>query len=262
MNSFTKITSAMAFVGAVALASPSYATVETFASFTQVRQGNSLNWVKTNTGGRLYTTSTSTGNTPGAVSVNFSFLSDRLANVGQLATDFTMDLVAASGNAAFNAGGYLVQGGLTGSFSFIYTGSGFTIGDTFYGKGTNLLSGTLGGTTIGGAANASSGGVSASSSNGSPISYTSDVLSFTQGSNYDFALSLTQINDLLNRPNANSSLRNFRAASTGSFSSDPQPAIIALPVPEAATWAFMLVGFGVIGSALRVRRSSDQLVNI
>jgi hypothetical protein len=232
------------------------AEVQTFASYTQVSQGNSLRWTKTTSGGALYTTSTSTSNTPGAAAVSFTYLSESLRDVGALSASFTMNLVAANGNPAFSGGNYLIQGGLSGAFSFIYTGGGFTIGDTFYATGANLLSGTIGAASIAGAAGSSSGAVSASSADGTAITFTSDILDFSEGSSYDFALTLTQINDLLNRPNATSSLRDFRAASTGSFSADPAPTVIALPVPESASWALMLVGFGAIGGALRSRRSS------
>jgi hypothetical protein len=249
----------------MALATPANAVVETFATFTQVHQGASLRWVKTTTGGAsggtLYTTSSATATTPGATAVKFTYLSDKLGDLGALSANFSMQLTASNGNAAMATGPFLAQGGLTGSFSFIYSGPSFTIGDTVYSAGANLLSGTIGGAAITGVSGGTSGGVSASTGGGSPIIFTSDILKFTDTSAYDFALSLTQIAQPLNRPSSTQSLRNFRAVATGSFSADPPPAVIALPVPETATWAMMLIGFGAIGGALRSRRSTRELAS-
>jgi hypothetical protein len=258
----SKIAGTLTLAGMIAAAAPASAAVETFASFTQLGQGSSIRWAKTTSGGTLFTTSTPGGTTAGKTKVNFNYLTSSLGNLGPLAADFTMTLKAENGNPAFSGGGFLIQSGLTGSFSFIYTGSGFTIGDTTYTTGTNLLSGTIGQASIAGAAGSSSGGVSASTDGGSAITYTSDVLAFRDGSNFDFALTLTQIASVLNRPAANQSLRNFTAAATGSFSSDPAPQVIALPVPETATWGLMLVGFGAIGGALRSRRSNRELASL
>jgi hypothetical protein len=257
----SKIIGTLVAAGALGLAAPAMADVETFASYNQVNQGNSLRWVKTASGGSLYTTSTSTATVPGAVAVNFTYLTNSLSSLGPLSASFSMNLTAANGNPAFSGGGFLVQGGLTGSFSFTYTGADFTIGSTTYSSGTNLLSGTIGDASIAGASGGSSGGVSASTANGNAISFTSDILSFADASSYDFALTLTQIASVLNRPSSTSSLRDFRAASTGSFSSDPAPTVPALGVPETATWAMMLVGFGAIGGALRSRRAVRKTVS-
>jgi hypothetical protein len=254
----------LTLAGMIAVAAPAFAEVETFASFTQVAQGSSIRWAKTATGGSLFTTSVAGGNTAGTTKVNFNLFGNGLNNLGPLAADFTMNLTAGAGNPAYSGGGFLIQGGLSGAFSFIYTGAGFTIGDTVYTSGTNLLSGNISQASIAGAAGSSSGGVSASTEgdSGSVITYTSDVLQFRDGSNFDFALTLTQIASVLNRPSATSSLRNFRAVATGSFSSDPAPQVIALPVPETATWGLMLVGFGAIGGALRSRRSNRELASL
>jgi hypothetical protein len=256
----SKIVGAMTIAGMMAVATPAFAAVETFASFTQASQGKTLQWSKTATGGNLYTTNSS--GQKGGAAVNFSFLSDALADLGPLSASYSLNLTAPNGNPAFSGGGFLVQGGLSGTFQFIYTGSGFTIGDTFYGRGTNLLSGSITQASIAGAANASSGGTSASSEAGSAITFTSDVLKFRDNASFDFALTLTQIASALNRPTPTSSLRNFTAAQTGSFSADPAPQIIALPVPETATWGLMLVGFGAIGGALRSRRSNRELASL
>jgi hypothetical protein len=250
-----KIAYSIVIATAMAAASPAVAEVETFASYTQATPGSSLHWAKTPSGGSLYTSVN--GATAAPIAVNFTYLTSALSSLGPLASSFTMNLTAADGNPAFSGGGFLVQGGLTGSFSFTYTGADFTIGSTTYSSGTNLLSGTIGEASIAGAAGGTSGGVSASTSTGSVISYASDVLNFADGSTYDFALTLTQISQVLNRPSSTSSLRDFDAASTGSFSADPAPTTIGGAVPEPATWGMMLIGFGVIGGALRARKRGE-----
>ena len=164
-----------------------------------------------------------------------------------------------------------MQGGLSGSFSFLSINA-FTIGTTTYAAGTNLLSGTIGadtllndGATITGGNGGTSGSVTAGTQASLPaqpvlITYTSDVLTFQPGSDYDFSLALSQINPVLNRPSATQSLRNFRAASTGTFSSNPPPLVNALPpVPEPATWGMMVIGFSLLGHQLRRRKADKSL---
>jgi hypothetical protein len=255
MSKMFNISAGLITAGMLVAATPAMAQVETFASYTQATQGNSVRFIRSGSGGTLCTSRTGGC---GTVSVNFDYLLDALDFLPPLTADFTMLLTAPSGNPAQLTAGFLIQPGLSGDFSFIYRGADFTIGTTTFSDGANLLSGSISPAAIAGFTNSTSAGVSASTESGSSITYTSDILDFTDNANYDFALTLTQISLPLNRPNANAALRSFRAASTGSFSSDPPPVVPALgqvtPVPESATWALMLLGFGAIGSTLRSRR--------
>jgi hypothetical protein len=250
-----KISSSLIAAGMMVAAVPASAAVETFASYTQSNSGNSMRWIRSGSGGTLCTAVN--GGCTG-VAVDFSYLLDELSYLPSLSATFTASFVAPSGNAATkvsaSGGTFLIQGGLSGDFSFIYNGPDFTIGTTTFSSGANLLSGSISPAVIAGIDGATSAGVSASSTGGSTITYTSDILAFRPNSDYDFALSLTQIARPLNQPSNSAALRNFRAASTGSFSSDPAPIVPALPVPESATWALMLLGFGAIGGTLRSRR--------
>jgi len=241
MGYLSKITLAGALAGVIMTAAPASAAVETFASYTQKTLGNTIQWSK----GAHTLTKVGTQN------VSFNYLLPQISYLNPLDAKFTLSLTGTG--PATNAGGYLIQSNLSGSFSFIYQGSGFTIGSTFYGNGTNLLSGTLTQATIGGQSGGTSAGVSASTGSGGALTYTSDVLTFANN-NFDFALSLTQVNPFL-FADAGQALNSFRAASTGSFSSDPRPTVNALPpVPEPATWAMMIAGFGLVGGSLRQRR--------
>jgi hypothetical protein len=106
---------------------------------------------------------------------------------------------------------------------------------------------------------ATSGGISASTASGATISYSSDFIDFSNSLNRDAAFSLTAIQSLvggvnkgLNQSVSGKALRSFRATATGSFSYDP--AVSANAVPEPATWAMLLGGFGLIGATARRSR--------
>lgn len=78
------------------------------------------------------------------------------------------------------------------------------------------------------------------------VNFTSDLLTFddTYGTQRQASLSYTG--------DVNSSPSMFTGSSNGTFASNPEP--VAGAVPETATWALMLVGFGAIGGALRSGR--------
>lgn len=253
--------------GTLAAAVPASATVTTFAQYTQASGSNSrtLDWRQIGTGGRLCTIATATGSCPASltsgtvttsVDVKFSFLESGIGNSGPISAKLILDLVASAGHPAQTmvipgVGTVLVQSGLSGSFSIV-ADTPFTYGTV---TGSNLLSGTIAGATISGFLNSSSGSVNGSTLNAQTVVYNSDFLNFDGTANRDFALTLTAINPALARSSTTGPLRSFRAAGTGSFSSDPAPAVNG--VPEAATWAMMLVGFGMAGSAMRKRRRAD-----
>jgi len=58
---------------------------------------------------------------------------------------------------------------------------------------------------------------------------------------------------------ANGRLNSFSATTNGLFSSDPAP-LVGGVVPEAATWALMLLGFGGVGSVMRVGRRRSTVL--
>jgi len=273
---------------AVSVTAPASAAVQTFASFNATTTdnivwqnngtGGSTSTYRANgTGGKLFTYAAPMGGgafnpstaAPSAVDVTFKFLQPQLAGfVNNVAAKFTMNLTVTNSPATqmtlFNQS-YIAQWGLSGNFSFI-SKNAITIGSKTFAAGANLLSATLiNDQTIFGQNQATSGGISAATSSGATIVYTSDFLDFSNTVNRDASFSLSAITSLVNKQNlglnqlnASSALRSFRATATGSFSSDPSPIVTA--IPEPATWAMMLGGFGLIGGIARRTRRVQQVL--
>lgn len=259
MLSIRKLVLAGAFTSAALLgAMPANAVVTTFATYSAVTTAPNIYWKKVGvSGGSIYTTSTGTATTAGSTTVNFSFLQPALAALGELKSTFTLSGTTSLGNPAVLLSGFLIQPVVSGSFSFIYAGAApLTVGSTVYHTGDNLLSAVFTNAAIVGGSGASSGSLSASTSTDAPpipaITYTSAFLDFDETLNQDFSFSLTSITSALFRANALSSLRTFRASSSGAFSTDPAPVVTA--VPEPAVWGAMLMGFALVGVQVRKRR--------
>jgi hypothetical protein len=239
---------------------PASAAITTFADFKVIGTSANIYWkndgtTATNgTGGSIYTISSANATIPGSRNVSFSFLQSELAPyVTNVTAKFTL-LATVTNSPALTASGFKIETLIAGTFSFVST-SPITIGATV---GTNLLSGTFTQASIFGQANGTSGSFSGATTSGSTITYTSDFLSFLPTGNRDFSLGLTSIASSLNS-SSGKALRSFRATSTGSFSSDPAPIPINA-VPEAATWAMFIGGFGLMGATLRRRRTAHSLV--
>ncbi len=253
----------LALALAIVAATPAAAVVETFATYTAVGGGNNVRYVNSGTSASrttdalYYTISTNGGTTPGAATVNFSFLEPKLApfitNVSAL---YTLNASFAKNSPAVGATTFS-QDGLSGSFSFVSTSaitvSGPGLVTTTYAAGSNLLSGTFTGGSLLGTINGTAAATFASGPNGPSFTYTSDFLNFRPNANFDRATSLTAINPRLVKA-ANGALRGFRAVNSGQFSSDPAPlAAAAAVVPEPASWAMLVAGFGLVGASLRRR---------
>ncbi|WP_404712750.1 PEPxxWA-CTERM sorting domain-containing protein [Sphingomonas sp. MMS24-J13] len=242
------------------VATPSQATITSFASYSAVNSSSNIYWKNSasdgasSKSGTLFTSSTN-GSTAGSTTIKFSFLQPGLNVVSNVTATFTL-LATVTNVAASSLGPQQTQKGLTGSFSIISTAP-ITISGYTYAAGTNLLSATFTNASINGT---SSGGVrdATSGANAGTITYTSAFLNFLPTVDKDFSLSLTSITPSLAHSTGNA-LKTFRANSTGTFSTDPVPAIV-IPVPEAATWAMFIAGFGLMGATLRRRRPEHSLV--
>jgi hypothetical protein len=263
---------AVAAVSALSMAAPASAVVTTFASFNTIAGGNivynndgtggsNTTYRSNGTGGTISTTSSAfnvrpANAVPGGVAVSFSFLQPQLASLSNLAATFTLSGTAAPG-VVDNMFGFSFMPNFGGSFSFVSTAP-ITIGSFNFLAGANLLTGTFTQATIVGQTGGTSGSLSGSTP-GSVITYTSDFLDFTGTTARDFSMSLTAITSLVSNANsgvnsvAGRSLRSFRATSTGSFSSNPAPAITVVPEPQ--TWGLMIVGFAMVGATLRRRKT-------
>jgi hypothetical protein len=242
-------------------AAPSQAVITTFASYSAIGTSSNVYWknngsngTTNGTGGSIYTIASGT-TTPGTSQISFSFLQSALAPVTNVTANFTL-LASVTNSPVLTAGGFKIEQLISGSFSIKST-SAITIGSTTLAAGANLLSGAFNQATIFGATNATSGSFSSATTSGATITYTSDFLDFLPTLDRDFALSLTSITGGLNN-NTNRALRTFAALSTGSFSSDPAPTPL-YGVPESATWAMFISGFGLMGASMRRRRTAQSL---
>ncbi|QXQ08504.1 PEPxxWA-CTERM sorting domain-containing protein [Sphingosinicellaceae bacterium] len=237
----------------------------TFAQYQAIGTVSNIRWTNSGangvngTGGHLFTVANANATSVVATrNVSFSFLQPSISPfVTNVVAGFTLDATTPSGSIATLNSGFLIQPGISGSFSFVTTAP-ITIGATTYAIGSNLLHGVFTNSAVFGSRNGSSGGFSGSSSATTSIVYTSDFLTFDPASTLDFSLSLTSILSVVQATPTNGdplhALRSFRALSTGSFSSDPAP---TAAVPEPAVWGMMIVGFGIVGvqSRRRTRRA-------
>lgn len=251
---------------AVTAATPALAVVETFATFSAATSARNLRFVNTGnssvrtTDATVYTTATGTSNSPGAVAVTFSFLQPALAPfVSDVSALYTLNGTISRGSPVAGSG-LFVQSNYSGTFSFITT-SAITISGpgyitTTYAAGSNLLSGSFSDGTIVGNIGGTSGSSFASGPAGATVSFTSDFLDFSGVVSLDRAISLTAVTAAFGKhAGSNGALNSFRAVVGGQFSSDPAPVINAVaPVPDAQTWAMLVMGFGLVGVSVRRRR--------
>jgi hypothetical protein len=244
------LTLALGAVTAPAHAESQFATYATNGATDMVWQRIGVS------GGSLHTITGPTGSKAGATNVSFSYEFPGLEALTDLDAAFTLNATVAPGTPMTKTGSTVIQSGLSGTFSFIYTGTAdLVVGGNTYSTGADLLSASFTGGSITGIIGGKKGGVI----DFGDIDYTSDLLSFTNAVDPQFNI------DLVNRGGkfqygAGTSMRSFRTGSDGSFSADPPELTPQTPVgvPEPATWAMLLVGFGGVGGALRTARRNNK----
>ena len=127
-----------------------------------------------------------------------------------------------------------------GSFSLVLDGT-----QNFGGRsGTNVLTASFTGGSLSGLLSGLTSAFQVSIPVDSFTSYSSDFFSNPPYQLTNFALSMSDANRGI-RIGSNGSIRDFTASSTGTFG--------AAVVPEPATWALLIAGFGMVGVALRRR---------
>ena len=254
---------------------------------TQVGASNSRARME---GGRLFTKNSNTafiGDASGELAVSFSFLDPFLftaLNEGTgLLAGFIMDatVTPSTGGLFVDGDGNWTQDHVNGSFAFIYRGaSPITDGSTVVNTGDVLLSATFhdaalrgkaGGTTIG-FDNSTFGGLTHSLAYFSPFldfsASAPDPAHLITGRDFVFGLSSIRSPGLSIGPGTACTVgvgpcatgfNNFDATASGNEGSNPEPGDYMPGVPEPASWALMITGFGGLGLALRRRRSQASV---
>lgn len=257
---------AAALVAGSVLAASAPANAVAFANFNTTVSQSNIMWKNgssnnTSRNGTIFTTSSPTATTPGSTIVDFNFLVGGLPQ-GVRAV-FTL-FGSTTNTPAIFVGGcpgptcFIIQSNITGSFSFVAqatSGGSQTVGAYTIPDGTNLLTATnYVGALIAGVANGSSAAFTGTDPAGGSITYTSDSmfgLDFANTSSRDFSMTLGSLTVPFNaKPNA--ALTTFRASDNGTFGSEPSPS-----VPEPATWALFIAGFGMVGLQVRRRRQAS-----
>lgn len=251
MNRFTAVLVGM--IGASAVAAPALSQyvgsgTDTFASYAAAPGYGSRNLeFNSGTPDSLVAVTTSAGtnviNTTRAI-VNFTYsdaVFDGVTTPTILAYMTFTNLVSNVNNGALTPTNELFSGVI--KFTPVNAGE-------FGGTGTNLLTVTL--TNVGFSNTAGNKGLMGDTSNPTDggydpgaIAFSSDILTFNNenGTQRQASITFTGASTINGGKTA-------LASSTGNFASDPIPT-----VPESATWAMMLIGFGAVGVALRSGRT-------
>jgi hypothetical protein len=155
----------------------------------------------------------------------------------------TMSLAASSTQSVMMSGSVFQQNGWDGSINF--------------GNGSNYLTVNFTGATL----NVDSNGGSASLINTDPtstISYSSNFLTLPDFDTKSFSLAFTGLLPFFQIAD-NGFGSNFDANIAGSFSGTPGGEGPGGVIPEPATWAMLVIGFGLTGATMR-RRSGRRVV--
>lgn len=230
MTMFKKL--AGAAIASALLAGPALAAdTVTFAQFTQQSSNKAAAYANTGSGNTLTIQQGSPANF-----VVFDY--------GPLGVnDSVMSLSAASDQMVMSTGSTFQQSGWSGNISFD--------------NGSNYLTVNFTGATL----NVDANGGSASLINTDPsstITYTSNFLTLPDFDSKAFSLAFTGILPFFTIA-GNGYGNDFTANIAGSFSGAPGGEGPGGVIPEPATWAMLVIGFGLTGATMR-RRSGRRVV--
>jgi hypothetical protein len=243
-------------------ATPALAALTTFANFSDLSTDDFYYKAGTGTGassyGKYYSISTPSSTTAGPVDVDFSFINEGslLDNAVKNVTA-SFSLSGASTGPTILAGGYLIEP-VSGTFT-LKTTAPITVGTVTYGTGSILLMGSYTKGDIVGKAGTQGGSLGGDNalSTGDTLTYSSDFVTFQPNAQLGLGFTLSSVTPAFAQTHVGSnSLKAFHTDATASFSADPVPHVNA-GVPEPASWALMIAGFGLAGASLR-RRARGQ----
>jgi hypothetical protein len=192
-----------------------------------------------------YTSATSTFNVTGGGSVpEFLQTSAALTGLAGYSANVVEAINGGSGVTVTNATDNGTQTFLTlGAFTLSYDFSTPTrIANVYV---TNLLTLTVGAGALVSVNDDPNNQFGTLSLNGSSLTFTSDILNFTNVIAESLSFSFSSVGDT----SGNNGLNGFEIAGDGNFSSNPLPT-----VPEPASLALLVVGMTVVGVASRRRR--------
>ena len=265
---------AISLAMAAAAATPANAVITTFATFSPIGldnfyYNNPETVVGPNPGGSpnpsngrstsatFYSISTATSKVPGPVDVKFSFINEGSAldtAVNGVTAMLTLSGTT-DGPAVLDAHSHQLEEFVSGTFILRST-TAITVGHQTYGAGKILLQGSFGNANLEGKNSQGSVNGDNDASFGDTLSYSSDFVTFAPTANLDITLGLTSIVPALADAKVGTyALKTFKTDANGQFSADPSPKVNA--VPEPASWALMIVGFGLAGASIR-RRTQVQ----
>ncbi len=228
-----KTMSALAALGLVAgLAAAAPASAVTFATFNPINSTANVSL----SGLTLSSNST----------VKFDYLDPALAALGDLTATFNLNATE-TGAIAF---GPISLASFDGSFSLTSAGPTKTAGIYTVHNGDDLLSGSFLGSVFSGYG--STGSLLDSILAGGLVSYNSNnFVTFDGLGDEGLALAMTSITPTVKV--LNGKLTPFASVAQGGFSADGVTDGGGGGVPEPATWALMLTGFGLVGASIRRR---------
>jgi hypothetical protein len=249
---------ALALSIGLSLSAPAHAVITNFATASAITGATNFGFKNAasnnnSNSASLFTLQTPNSNVGGSTFVDFSFIN--LAPALDSAVDgveasFTFNALTQS--SATTEFGFEIQPGIQGNFRYIST-KAILVGNYVYAAGSNLLSGQFVDASLDGRQGSTVATMEASDGYLSTLILTSDFIDLSP-SGQEFAdFGLQSITPSLGHANGTSALKSFKAnGSSAEFSIDPAPTVNG--VPEPATWAVMLVGFGGVGAAMRARR--------
>ena len=201
-------------------------------------------------GATIYSTSSTASTAAGSVPIYFLLSADSLWTDLTGPQDAHMTVSFASNVGTTGSGSDRSQ--LFGTGSIVITRD--TAALEGLNSRTNLLTVTFSDADLD--ASNGSGAFTFESTATSMISYTSDFLDFSDIDAQDFSFSFSG-----SSPNFQAALGwssvDTRFSGTGTFASDPAP--LTVGVPEASSWAMLVLGFGTVGAVMRAGRRQKDL---
>ncbi len=234
------------------LAVPAHAGTQTFGQFNQkAPNASAFSYTNQDGPGGKQATLSATG-VPIYFTLGVAGLPDDL--IGPLDAHLSIDAVSNLGTTSGSGAGSRVQ-----MFDTVTNGSiTFTL-DTAAAEGngtrTDLL--TVSFTNAELDASQGNGSFTFKSNANSVITFTSDFLDFSNVVDKDFAFSFSGASPTFSSTLGNSG-RSTSFSGSGTFASDPAPLVVG-GVPEPATWALMLGGFGLLGLSMRTRKAAQSV---